>query len=210
MPAEVKICGLTTPETVAAALGAGADWIGLNVFAPSPRYLAPALLRALAAHAPAGRTVAILVDPDDALIDAVAPAVAALQLHGSEPPARLAAIRARVGKPVWRAVGVASRADLAVAAAAARGVADRLLLDAKAPAGAALPGGNGVRFDWALLAGFAPGLEWGLSGGLDPSNVGQAIAQSRAPLVDVSSGVEDAPGVKSLSKIAAFIAAARA
>lgn len=206
---QVKICGLSTPGTVDAALAAGASHLGFVSFPASPRHLAPELLRALAARVPPHvMRVGVLVDPDDALLDAVSPALDAIQFHGRETPERLARVRARTGCRVWRAVGVASRADIAAATAAAD-AADLLLFDAKAPSGAALPGGNGVRFDWSLLAGLRIGGDWGLSGGLDAGSVGEAIGQSGAPLVDVSSGVEDAPGVKSVEKMRAFIAAAR-
>ncbi|MDP4022356.1 phosphoribosylanthranilate isomerase [Methylobacterium sp. NEAU 140] len=209
---EIKICGLSTPETLDAALAAGADWIGLVHFPRSPRHVGLETARALARRAGtrAGR-VLLLVDPDDATLDA---AVAAadpdlIQLHGRESPERVAAIRARAGRPVMKALGVAVRADLdGVAAYAA--VADRLLLDAKAPPGAALPGGNGVAFDWALLAGVALPPGWMLSGGLSPETVAEAVARTGARAVDVSSGVESAPGVKDPVRIAAFVARLRA
>ena len=209
MIVDVKICGLSTRDTVDAAVGAGASHLGFNFFAPSPRYVAPdqalALGRGLPRHVV---RVGIFVDPDDALLDRAAPALDAIQLHGRETPERMAAVRRRHGLPVWRAAGVATRDDIAAAVAA--GGADLLLFDAKAPTGSVLPGGNGVRFDWRLLAGIAPGGLWGLSGGLDATTVGDAIRLARPPLVDVSSGVEDEPGVKSVSKIKAFIAAAQA
>lgn len=207
----VKICGLSTADTLDATIAAGASHVGFNFFARSPRYVSPAVAAALAARVPAGVTrVAVLVDADDALIDSVALFVDVLQLQGSETPARLADIRRRLGRAVWRAAGVATRADVDAAIGHARGCADLLLFDAKAPIGAPLSGGNGVRFDWRLLDAVRPGMAWGLAGGLDSGNVGAAIALTAAPLVDVSSGVEDAPGVKSVDKIRAFIAAARA
>ena len=207
----IKFCGLKTPETIAAAVAAGAGWIGFNFFPPSPRALSPDLARALIARMPAAvGKVAVLVDADDALIDAVlAAGIDTLQLHGREPPERLAAVKSRTGKPVWRAAGVATRADIQAAIAGA-GPADRLLLDAKAPKGATLPGGNGLAFDWRLLDGMHLPLAWGLSGGLDAGNVGAALAVLRPDFVDVSSGIEDQPGVKSIAKIKAFAAAVAA
>ena len=206
----IKICGLSTSDTLDAAIGAGATHVGFVFFAASPRNLDTARAADLAARVPAHvRKVGVLVDPDDALLDRVAPFLDILQLHGSEGAARLAAIRDRYGKPVWRAAGVATAADIRAADAAA-GPADLLLLDAKAPSGASLPGGNGVRFDWRVLADVRPARAWGLSGGLDAGNVGDAVRGCAPALVDVSSGVEDAPGVKSVAKIGAFIQAVRA
>lgn len=208
MNTDIKICGLSTRETVAAAVGAGASHLGFNFFAPSPRYVTPDQARSLGGDLPARVVrVGVFVDPDDALLDAAAPGLDVIQLHGSESAARRAAVRRRHGLPVWHAAGVATREDIAAAVAAGGG--DLLLFDAKAPKGSALPGGNGVRFDWRLLAGLAPEGRWGLSGGLDATSVGEAIRFARPPLVDVSSGVEDAPGMKSVSKIKAFIAAVR-
>ena len=206
----VKICGLSTPATLDAAVGAGATHIGLVFFAKSPRHVDPARAAALARRAP-GRVVkvGVFVDPDEALLDAVAPFLDALQLHGSETLARLTAIKARYGRAIWRAAGVATAADIRAAAADARGC-DLLLLDAKAPKGAPLPGGNGLRFDWRVVAQARPAMAWGLSGGLDAANVGDAVRAAAPALVDVSSGVEDAPGVKSAAKIEAFIQAVRA
>lgn len=204
----VKICGLSTADTVDAALGAGATHIGLNFFAKSPRAVAPERAEALARQAK-GRAirVGVFVDPDDALLDRTAPMLDAIQLHGSETPARVAEVRRRYGREVWRAAGVATQAEIGALIRDYRGAADRLLFDAKAPRDAALPGGNGVRFDWRLLAGANPPPGWGLAGGLDAGTVGEAIRGSGAPLVDVSSGVEDAPGVKSPGKIRAFVEA---
>ncbi len=207
---DVKICGLSTRATVEAAVAAGASHIGFTFFPPSPRNVAPEAALALGRDM-AGRVVrvGVFVDPDDDLLDRAVPALDAVQLHGSETPERIAAVRARYGLPVWRAVGVATREDIRAAIAQAAS-ADRLLFDAKAPRGSALPGGNGVRFDWRLLDGVTLRTAWGLSGGLDAASVGEAVAQARPPLVDVSSGVEEAPGVKSVDKIKAFVAAVRA
>ena len=212
----IKFCGLSTPETVAAAVRAGAGWLGFVFFPRSPRHLEPERAAALTALVPPGiGRVAVLVDADDALIDAViAAGIDTLQLHGRETPERIAAVKARTGLPVWAARGVANRADIAAAIAGA-GPADRLLLDAKPPVGAGagvadLPGGNGVAFDWRLMLGVQPPLPWGLSGGLDAGNVGAALAVLQPAFVDVSSGTEDRPGVKSIAKIMAFADAVRA
>ncbi|MCJ2051227.1 phosphoribosylanthranilate isomerase [Methylobacterium sp. J-070] len=212
IPTRVKICGLSNEATLAAALEAGADWIGLVHFPRSPRHVALDRAAALSARA-RGRAerVILLVDPDDALAAAAVAAVDPdlIQLHGGESPDRVAAIRALTGRPVMKALGIATRADLAAVSAYAA-VADRILLDAKAPPDSILPGGNGLRFDWAILADAAlpPGTM--LSGGLDAGNVAEALARTRVGAVDVSSGVESAPGAKDPDKIAAFVAAARA
>jgi phosphoribosylanthranilate isomerase len=207
---EIKFCGLSTPQTVDAAIKAGGRWLGFVFFPPSPRHLTPERASGLIAPVPAGiGKVAVLVDADDALIDAVlAAGIDTLQLHGRESPERIAAVRARTGRPVWRAHGVANRADIAQAIALS-GPADRLLLDAKAPREAPLPGGNGLAFDWRLMLGVEPPMPWGLSGGLDAGNVGAALAVLKPAFVDVSSGIEERPGVKSISKIAAFAEAVR-
>jgi phosphoribosylanthranilate isomerase len=208
----VKICGLSTTETIDAALGAGADMVGLVFFPPSPRYLGLDQAAQLAAHARGRGEIAVLtVDMDEAGIAAIVEAVWPdwLQLHGHEPPGEVAALKRRFGRPAMKAIGIRDSADLAQAEAY-RGVADRLLLDAKPPKGATRPGGNARAFDWAILEGFDPGLPWMLSGGLDPANVGEAVGRTRPDGVDVSSGVESAPGKKDPDLIAAFIAAARA
>lgn len=206
---DVKICGLSTRESVDAAVGAGASHIGFVFFAASLRNVAPDTALGLGRDLGRVVRVGVFVDPDDALLDRAVPALDAIQLHGGETSERIAALRARHRLPVWRAAGVATRDDIR-AAVAESGGADRLLFDAKAPIGSALPGGNGVRFDWRLLDGIAPRGAWGLSGGLDAATVGDAVRQARPPLIDVSSGVEDTPGVKSVSKIKAFVAAVRA
>lgn len=208
----VKICGLSTPEAVDAALGAGADMIGLVFFPPSPRYLTLAQAAPLAEHARGrGKVTALTVDVDEdgiaRIIEAVRPDW--LQLHGHEPPEQVLALKRRFGLPVMKAIGIRDAADLAQAEAY-RGLADRLLLDAKPPKGATRPGGNALAFDWAILDGFDPGMPWMLSGGLDPGNVGEAVRRARPTGVDVSSGVETAPGKKDVNLIAAFVAAARA
>jgi phosphoribosylanthranilate isomerase len=208
----VKICGLSTPETVDVALAAGADLVGFVRFPKSPRHVGLDRGRALSAQA-RGKAlrVALVVDADDAELAAVVEALDPdwLQLHGSETPDRVAAIRAKFGRPVMKAVGISEASDLA--GVAAHGSCDHLLLDAKPPRGAAaLPGGNGVAFDWRLLDGLDPGLRFMLSGGLDPDNVAAAIGITRARAVDVSSGVESRPGAKDPVKIEAFVKAARA
>jgi phosphoribosylanthranilate isomerase len=210
MPVHAKICGLSTPDTLDAAIKGGASHVGFVFFPPSPRHLSPDRAAQLAARVPAHvRTVGVFVDPDDALLEqAVATGLDVLQLHKTS-PARAVAIRRRFGHELWVAVAVKTRADLGAAARFA-GAADRILYDAKTPDGAALPGGMGVRFDWALLEGFAHPMRWALSGGLDPDNVTQAVHRTGATLVDVSSGVESAPGEKDTGKIAAFLSAVRA
>jgi phosphoribosylanthranilate isomerase len=209
----VKICGLSTPDALDAALNAGADMVGLVHFPKSPRHVGLGAGRILSERA-RGKAlrVALVVDPSDADLDAVVAALDPdlIQLHGSEPPERVAAIRARFGRPVMKAVGVAEAADLA-GVARYRSVADRVLLDAKPPRTAgALPGGNGLAFDWRLLAGLDPATPFMLSGGLSPETVADAIERTGARAVDVSSGVETRPGEKSPDKIAAFVKAARA
>lgn len=210
MTVKVKICGVRTPAILDAAVAAGADLAGLVFFAKSPRNLTIEQAGALA-DAARGRvgTVAVMVDPDDALIEAVAGTVRPdiLQLHGKETPERVAAIKDRTGLSVFKAVPVCEPADVAQARAYA-GIADQILFDAKAAPDAALPGGNGVIFDWRILASAKP--PFALSGGLDAGNVAEAIALTGASLVDVSSGVETAPGEKDADLVAQFIQAARA
>jgi phosphoribosylanthranilate isomerase len=207
----VKTCGLSTPETVDAAIAAGADMIGFVFFPKSPRYIDLARAADLAARA-RGRTeiTALAVDMDDAGLAAIMDEVKPdwLQLHGSESVERVAEVRQRFPARVMKVVGIREAADVATALGY-RDVADRLLLDAKPPKGATRPGGNAVTFDWRLLKGFEPGIPWMLSGGLDPGNVAEAICMTHAPGVDASSGLETAPGVKSPDLIRAFIAAAR-
>lgn len=209
MPAaQIKICGLTSAAALDAAIAARADYVGLNFYPPSPRYLALNEAPALAAQADRriGR-IGVFVDASDVAIgDAIAAArLDAIQLHGSETPARAAELKARFGLPVWKALPVASRGEVAKAQAYV-GAADLVLFDAKTPKGT-LPGGMGLTFDWSLLRDWNGALPWGLAGGLDASNVSEAIRQTRAPLIDTSSGVESAPGIKDIAKIAAFCAA---
>lgn len=204
MPVTAKICGLSTPETLDAAIAGGASHVGFVFFPPSPRHVSIDRAHALAGRVPGhvGR-IGVFVNPDDALLDVVLPVLDAVQLHKTSPE-RAAAIATRI--PVWAAVAVKTRADLA-AAAAYRGAAERILYDAKTPDDAVLPGGMGMRFDWALLQGFAHPLPWALSGGLDPINVTEAARITGATLIDVSSGVESAPGIKDVDKIASFLKA---
>lgn len=207
----IKICGVTTRDALAAAIEARASHVGFNFFPPSPRFLELAAAPALAMQAE-GRAlrVGVFVDADDAALgDAVAAArLDAIQLHGKEDPARAAAIRARFGKPVWKVISVAGPSDVAKADAYA-GVADFILFDAKTPKGAALPGGLGLAFDWNLLSAYKGPLPWGLAGGLSPANVADAIRGTGTTLVDVSSGVERAPGIKDADRIRTFCFNAR-
>lgn len=209
--AQVKICGLTRPEHVSAAVGAGAAFVGFVFFPKSPRHLDIATAAALAAEVPPGiARVGLLVEPDDTLLDAVLAQVPLdlLQLHGAETPARVTEIRARTGLPVMKAVGVADATDLDALWDYGL-VADMLLVDAKPPKDAALPGGNGLSFDWRLLVGRKWLVPWMLAGGLTPDNVAEAVRLTGARIVDVSSGVESAPGQKDAGLIGAFVAAAR-
>lgn len=206
MPVSAKICGLSTPATVDAAVVHGASYVGFVFFPPSPRNLSFEQVAALAQRVPDHvARVGVFVDPDDDTVVRAARSarLSAIQLHRSE-PARVAHLRGLTNLETWAAIPVKTRTDLH-AARNYVGAADRLLFDAKTPAGAALPGGMGVRFDWTLLDGFRSPLPWALSGGLDSANVAEAVARTGARLVDVSSGVEDAPGVKSVDKITTFL-----
>jgi phosphoribosylanthranilate isomerase len=211
MPLDIKICGLSTPDTLSAALDGGATHLGFIFFAKSPRNLMPAEAGRLR-QAAQGRAqaVAVTVDADDALLDAIVAEMAPdmLQLHGKETPARVAEVKARHGLPVMKAFSVADKADLEKIAPF-RAVADRFLFDAKPPKGAELPGGNGVSFDWTVLAGLDPSVDYMLSGGLTPGNVAEALRLVSPPGLDVSSGVESAPGVKDVGLIADFFRAVR-
>ncbi|MCF8476274.1 MAG: phosphoribosylanthranilate isomerase [Pseudolabrys sp.] len=212
MALTIKICGLKTPETLDVALESGADQVGFVFFPPSPRNLGLEAARVLGQRV-AGRAgkVALTVDANDVMLKNIVAALKPdmLQLHGSETPERVAVVRSRFGLPVMKALPIATRADLSPIREFAR-VADRLLFDARAPQEATRPGGLGKTFDWTLLAGLKAEVPFMLSGGLDPDNVAEAIRITRAPGVDVSSGVERAPGVKDFDKIRAFIRAARA
>ena len=210
MKLRAKLCGFTTPDDIDAAAAAGAAYIGLVFFEKSPRNVAIETARSLAIHAPVGLAkVALVVNADDAALDRITDRVPLdmLQLHGSESPQRVAAVKARYGLPVMKALGVASRADVARAQLYS-GVADQLLLDAKPPEGEALPGGNGLSFDWRLLEGESWSVPWMLAGGLTPDNVAEAVRRSAARQVDVSSGIETAPGQKSAELMAKFVSEA--
>jgi phosphoribosylanthranilate isomerase len=208
----VKICGLRTAGDVASVAASGAAYAGFVFFAKSPRHLTLPEARTLVLSAPAGLAkVALTVDADDGFLDDLMDQVPLdmLQLHGHETPDRVAAVRARYGLPVMKAMGVAGEADLAGLQEMSL-AADQLLIDAKPPPGADLPGGNGLAFDWRLLVGRKWLRPWMLAGGLTPENVAEAVRLTGARQVDVSSGVESAPGVKDHARIAAFVAAAGA
>ncbi|MEO6340649.1 MAG: phosphoribosylanthranilate isomerase [Caulobacteraceae bacterium] len=209
--AQSKICGLSTPEAVARALEGGAAYIGFNFFPKSPRHVTADVAARLANLARnKAKVVAITVDASDSDLDKIVQELKPdlIQLHGRETPNRAADIRARTGIGVVRAISVSSASDID-AAAAFDGAADHLMFDAKASPDAALPGGNGVAFDWTLLKGRRFSRPWFLAGGLDPWNVEDAVRASGAPLVDVSSGVERGPGLKDPDLISAFLNAVR-
>jgi phosphoribosylanthranilate isomerase len=211
MPAKVKICGLKTEGALEAALAGGADYVGLVFFPPSPRNVTPPEAKTLAARARGrAKIVALMVDPDDALIDDVVAAAAPdlIQLHGHETPARVAEVRARWSIPVMKAVPVETAADVR-AARRFSSVADLILFDARAPAGSTRPGGNGAPFDWRTLLGLEDQGPFVLSGGLTPDNVAEAIRLTGATIVDVSSGVERSPGEKDTNLIRRFLRAAK-
>lgn len=206
----VKICGLTTPETLATAVEAGARYVGFMFFPKSPRHLEIPAAAELAFITPVGvAKVAVTVNATNAELDAITAKVPldTLQLHGQETPSRVAEIRARYGLPVMKVVGIADAADLA-ALDDYNMVADQILVESKPPKNAVLPGGNGLSFDWRLISNRRWPVPWMLAGGLTPDNVAEAIRLTGAPQVDVSSGVESAPGVKDPALIKAFIAAA--
>ena len=211
MQTQIKICGIKTSEALDAAIAAGASHVGLNFFAKSPRYVSPEIAGALAARA-AGRVqiVGLFVDAEPAFIDEVRSQAKLdiIQLHGDERPSAANMIHQRNGLETWKVIPIRTSADFAETQKY-RGSVDMVLYDAKAPEGADLPGGNGMRFDWALLQGTAHPLPWGLAGGLDARNVAEAIRVTGAGLVDVSSGVETGPGIKDVDKIAAFCQAVR-
>ena len=208
---QVKICGLRTLADVQAVADAGAAYMGLVFFAKSPRHLTLDQARDLALAAPPGLAkVALTVDADDATLDAITEAMPLdmLQLHGHESPERVAQVRARYGLPVMKAVGVADEGDLAALFDFST-VADQILIDAKPPRDGVLPGGNGLTFDWRLVAGRRWLRPWMLAGGLTAQNVAEAVRLTHARQVDLSSGVESSPGVKDQGLIAAFMAALR-
>jgi phosphoribosylanthranilate isomerase len=208
---KAKICGLRTEAALEAALAGGADYVGLVFFPPSPRNITPEAAKPLAARARGrAKIVALLVDPDDALIEAVVAAVNPdlLQLHGDETPERVAEVRRRWGKPVMKAIKVATAEDASAAFAYADAV-DLILFDARAPKDSTRPGGHGAAFDWSLLDGVKGRLPFMLSGGLTPDNVAEAIRITGAALVDVSSGVESRPGEKDPELIRRFLQAAK-
>jgi phosphoribosylanthranilate isomerase len=207
----IKICGLNTAESLGVSLDSGADLVGFVFFPPSPRHLDGATARALGQCVEGrARKVALVVDPDDVLLATVIEVLQPdmLQLHGREPPERVAAVKERFGLPVMKAIHVETSADLLMVPAYAE-VADRLLFDARPPREATRPGGLGTPFDWTLLQNLEPGVPFLLSGGLDAGNVAEALAVTRASGVDVSSGVERAPGQKDSDKIRAFIRSVR-
>lgn len=210
---DVKICGLSTPATVDAAMQAGARYVGFVFYPPSPRAVSVELAGQLARRLPTGvRSVGLFVEPSDDELDDTLSKVPLdlIQLHGGELPARVAEVKRSVSIPVMKAIRVATSEDMAEAEAY-QAAADRLLFDAKPPKTvASLPGGNGLAFDWSLLAGRRWSVPWMLSGGLTVDTVAAAVARTGAPAVDVSSGVEDRPGTKSVAKIRAFVAAAQA
>lgn len=211
MSVQVKICGLSEPETLRVAVSAGADWIGFVFVEKSPRFVTLAAAETLLFGMSGATPVALLVDPDDDLVHAVGQiGFPVIQLHGAETPERTAAIKQLSGaEEVWKAVGVAKSADIE-RAEAYLGYADRLLLDAKPTSDGSLTGGAGEVFDWSLLKDWAAPMPWILAGGLSPENVGEAIRGTGTHAVDVSSGVERARGLKDAERIEAFIKAAKA
>jgi phosphoribosylanthranilate isomerase len=210
MSVAVKICGLSTSESVAAAIAGGAKFVGFVFYPPSPRDVTPELVAKLVEAVPPGiPRVGVFVDPDDELLARVlakAP-LDMLQLHGEESPARVAEIKSRFGKKVMKAIPIAAEADVEKASAYS-GIADWLMFDARPPKEATRPGGNALAFDWNLLRARRWTRPWMLSGGLKSSNLGEAARVSGATVLDVSSGVESAPGVKDIAKIRAFLAEA--
>jgi len=211
-PISVKICGLATVDDVRACADADANYMGLVFFEKSPRNITIPAARKLALAAPLGLAkVALVVNPSDAELDAIIATVPLdmVQLHGRETPERVAEVKARFGLPVMKAVGIADGDDLPKLESYF-GVADQILVDAKPPKGGELPGGNGLSFDWRLLAGRRWPCPWMLAGGLTPENVAQAVKMTGAKQVDVSSGVEDAPGQKNAELIQKFVQSSRA
>lgn len=212
MAFDIKICGLKTDEALAAALDGGASHVGFIFFAKSPRNIAPVDAGRLREAAKGrAKAVAVTVDASDEFHDEIVAAMAPdmIQLHGKETPERVAEVKARYGLPVMKAFSIREAADFE-AMAPYIGVADRMLFDAKPPAGSELPGGNGVSFDWRLLAGLDASVDYMLSGGLNAANIGDAIKLANPPGIDISSGVESAPGVKDAALIECFFKAVRA
>ena len=210
-PLSVKICGISTVDDVRACAGAGANYMGLVFFEKSPRNITIPAARDLALAAPVGLAkVALVVNPSDAELDAIAGTVPLdmIQLHGRETPERVAEVKARYGLPVMKAVGIADGDDLPKLESYF-GVADQILVDAKPPKDGELPGGNGLSFDWRLIAGRRWPCPWMLAGGLTPENVAEAVKMTGAKQVDVSSGVEDAPGQKNAELIQKFVQSSR-
>lgn len=210
MSVEAKICGLSTRETVDAAVRFGARYVGFVTFPRSPRHISTEAMRALGKNVPSTVTrVGLFVDPDDALLDEklATGVLDMLQLHGSETPQRVGEIRHRTGKPVMKAIKVTAATDVEHGIAAYAGVVDRLMFDA---AEGILPGGNATSFDWTILSGRSIPVPWFLAGGLTPTNVAEAVRVTGAPAVDVSSGVESSRGVKSVELIRAFVACVKA
>ena len=207
----VKICGISTVDDVRACAGAGANYMGLVFFEKSPRNITIPAARDLALAAPMGLAkVALVVNPSDAELDAIAGTVPLdmIQLHGRETPERVAEVKARYGLPVMKAVGIADANDLPKLESYF-GVADQILVDAKPPKGGELPGGNGLSFDWRLIAGRRWPCPWMLAGGLTPENVAEAVKMTGTKQVDVSSGIEDAPGQKNAELIQKFVQSSR-
>ncbi|MDG4899357.1 MULTISPECIES: phosphoribosylanthranilate isomerase [unclassified Mesorhizobium] len=212
MTLDIKICGLKTDTAMAAALAGGASHVGFIFFAKSPRFVDPAEAgRLRQAAIGKAKAVAVTVDADDALLDEIVARMQPdmLQLHGSETPVQVAELKTRYGLPVMKVLSVSEAADLERIKPYV-GVADRLMFDAKPPKGTQLPGGNGVAFDWRILAGLDAGLDYMLSGGLNAANVGDALRLANPPGIDISSGVESAPGVKEPALIEQFFRAVRA
>ena len=212
MALDIKICGLKTDEAMAAALAGGASHVGFIFFAKSPRYVEPAEAgRLRQAAIGKAKAVAVTVDADDAFLDEIVEKMRPdmLQLHGAETPARVAEVKARYGLPVMKVFSVSEAADLDRLKPFI-GIADRFMFDAKPPKGSQLPGGNGVAFDWRILAGLDAGLDYMLSGGLNAANIGDALRSANPPAIDISSGVESAPGVKDPALIEQFFRAVRA
>ena len=212
MSARAKICGLSTPETVDAAVGGGAGFVGFNFFRKSPRYVDPeaAARLALPARAAGVKVAAVTVDPDDALLDGLMAALRPdfIQLHGQETPARAREVAVRTGVGVIKALSISQASDIDLATGF-EPVVEHLMFDARPPKDHPLPGGTGARFDWTLLEGRRFNRPWMLAGGLDPWNVAEALRLSGAPIADVSSGVERGPGLKDPALVTAFLDAVR-